>query len=110
MLLFSPRKFWLWLTVGTFHLNKTFKNLETAANVAEISFKSFQKFRPGNCWISEMRTIQPKILFGNFWKYCSIRFWTLPKIQTGRFDWMESAQPVIGPREIVNNGDEKFLF
>ena len=67
----------------------------------------------GNCWISEMRTIQPKILeipgaklkegkllgksyrkfgcnsrgcplFENFGKCCSIRHWKLPKIQTGR--------------------------
>ena len=71
-----------------------------------------------SCWISEMRTIQPnmleipgaKLIFewkenfreevsekfgytsrGNFGKCCSIRYWKLPKIQTGSFGWMESA-------------------
>ena len=73
----------------------------------------------GNRFISEMRTIQPKILeipgdklngkktsgkkisaiwytslgcphFGNFWKCCFIRYWKLSKIQTGSFGWMES--------------------
>ena len=68
----------------------------------------------GICWISEMRTFDRKFLkfreqswmerkiagkrfrkfgytswgwpfFGNFWKCCSIRYWKLPKIQTGRF-------------------------
>ena len=40
---------------GAFHSTKTFENLETASNGTEISRKSFQK-----CWISEMRTTQPK--------------------------------------------------
>ena len=73
-----------------------------------------------NCKISEMRTIQLKILeireqswmerklpkrifenlgiphevvlcVGNFWKCCSICYWKLPKIQAGRFGRMESA-------------------
>ena len=74
-----------------------------------------------SCWISEMQTIQPKILeipgaklnaerkllgnilenlgipswscplFRKFWKCCSFRYWKLSKIQTRRFDWMESA-------------------
>ena len=74
----------------------------------------------GNCKISEMRTIQLKILeipranlngkkttgknfrkFGYtsrgcplFWKFlkcCSICYWKLPKIHAGRFGRMESA-------------------
>ena len=47
-------------TKGAFHSIKTFQNLETAANDTEISRKSFHKFR--NCWMSEIRTIQPTIL------------------------------------------------
>ena len=72
----------------------------------------------GNYWISEMLTIQPKeipeilgaklngkntienlgiprevvLCFGNFGRCCSIRYRKLPKIQRGRFGWMESAQ------------------
>ena len=72
----------------------------------------------GNYWVSEMPTIQPKAIpeipgaklngkntienlgiprevvlcFGNFGRCCSIRYRKLPKIQRGRFGWMESAQ------------------
>ena len=40
--------------MGRFHSTKTFENLGTAEDGAEISRKKY--------WISEMRTIQPKIL------------------------------------------------
>ena len=89
---------------NAFHSTKTFEKLEIS----------------GNCWIPEMRTIQPKFLeipeaklngkktcgknfskiiprevvlfFGNFGKCCSIRYCNLPKIQTGRFGQKESAE------------------
>ena len=96
-------------TIGAFHSTRTFETLETAANGTEISRKSFRN--PGNGWISEMRTTQPKFLeiftfkvarkkklpgkffenlsiprevvlfYGNFWKCWSIRNWKFPKIQ-----------------------------
>ena len=47
-------------TIGAFHSTRTFETLETAANGTEISRKSFRN--PGNGWISEMRTTQPKFL------------------------------------------------
>ena len=47
-------------TIGAFHSTTTFETLETAANGTEISRKSFRN--PGNGWISEMRTTQPKFL------------------------------------------------
>ena len=47
-------------TIGAFNSTRTFETLETAANGAEISRKSFRN--PGNGWISEMRTTQPKFL------------------------------------------------
>ena len=86
------------------------------SNGIEISRRGFR-----NCWICEMRTIQAKILeipgeklngkktskktfptiwvnlarlpsfFRNFRKCCYIRYWKLPKIQTGYFGWMENA-------------------
>ena len=72
----------------------------------------------GNCWTSKILTIQPIIpgakmngkktsrkkilkiwlylmkfvlLIGNFGKCCSICYWKLTKIQSGRFGWMERA-------------------
>ena len=47
-------------TIGAFHSTRTFETLETAANGTEISRKSSRN--PGNGWISEMRTTQPKFL------------------------------------------------
>lgn len=47
-------------TIGAFHSTRTFETLETAANATEISRKSFRN--PGNGWISEMWTTQPKFL------------------------------------------------
>ena len=93
--------------------------------------KSFQKF--WNWWISEMRTIQPKILeilgaklngketsgktFSKIWVYlarfCSfleilenaVPFATgsCQKFQTGRFRWMESAHDVHVPMAVLYN-------
>ena len=78
--------------------------LETTVNDTEISRKSFQKSR--KLLSFGKRTIQLKILkipgarfngknfknfgiprevvlvFGNFGKCCSVRYWKLPKIQT----------------------------
>ena len=96
-------------TIGVFHSTRTFETLETAANGTEISRKSFRN--PGNGWISEMRTTQPKFLeiftckvarkknflenFSKIWVYHArlssfmeifencwcIRNWKFPKIQ-----------------------------
>ena len=44
---------------GAFHSTKTFENLKTAANGPEFSGKFSRN--SGNRWISEIRTIQPKI-------------------------------------------------
>ena len=98
--------------MGAFHLTKTFENMDSAANGTEISPKSVQKFL--KLLNFEMRTIQPQdlevpgaklngkktsgkkisknlgipcevvLFFGNFGKCWSIRYWKLPKIQTGR--------------------------
>ena len=87
---------------------------------------------PGNCWISEVQTIQPKIteipgaklngkktsakkeirkcrytsrgcpLLCNFGKNCSIRYWKLPKIQTRCLDWMEGTQLISGQITYLN--------
>ena len=92
----------------------------------------------GNFWISEMRTIQPKILeipgvkwngketyrenvfenlaiprevdllFGNFRQYCSIRYWKLSNIQSWRFGWMKSAQKVHENKHSLSPCDSKF--
>ena len=86
----------------------------------------------GNCWISEMQTIQPKIteipgaklngkktsakkknqnvgiprevvlFYGNFSKNCSIRYWKLPKIQTRCLGWMEGTQLISGQITYLN--------
>ena len=53
------REWNLWLG-GRFSFNQNFQNFETAANGREISRKVFRN--SGNCLISEMRTIQWKIL------------------------------------------------
>jgi len=93
------------------------ENLETAANGKEISRKSFQKFRKllnfrtathstknsGRKveWKENFREKFSKHLgirrevvlcFGLFGRCCSTRYWKLPKIHTGRFGLMESAQ------------------
>ena len=89
------------------------------------SRKSVQKFRKLLNFRNANLTIQPKILeipgakldgkktsgkkffehldiprevvlfFGNFEKSCSIHYWKLPKILTGRFGWMESVSPLL---------------
>ena len=91
------------------------------------SRKSVQKFRKLLNFRKANLTIQPKILeipgakldgkktsgkkffehlgiprevvlfFGNFEKSCSIHYWKLPKILTGRFGWMESACRGVSP-------------
>ena len=93
---------------GRFPFHQNFRKLETAANGKEISRNFF-------CRISEMTTIQPKILEipgtkwngkktsgknffenlgvtrevdllnGNFGKCCSIRYWKLSTIQSRHF-------------------------
>ena len=96
---------------------KTFENLETKAMVQKFPGKDSRN--SGKCWISEMRTIQPKILeilgaklngkktsgetFSKIWVLLA-RFSSfleilenalflslLLRIQTKRFGWMESA-------------------
>ena len=49
-------------TMGAFHSTKTFENLETPANGTEFPRKKFFSRNSESCCISEMRTIQPKIL------------------------------------------------
>ena len=105
---------------GAFHSTKTFENFETAAIGTEMSRKSFQKFRKllnfrnANHSTENSRNFGNKVewkenfgenifenlgipcevilFFGNFREYCSIRNWKLPKIESGRFGWMESAR------------------
>ena len=36
-------------------------------------------------WVYLARTPREIVLFLEFWKYCSIRHWKLPEIQTGSF-------------------------
>ena len=48
------------LRTGAFHSTKTFENLEKRQMVPKIPGKVSRN--SGNFWISEMRTIQPKIL------------------------------------------------
>ena len=107
------------LSVTLLHSTKTFENLETAANGAAIFRKSFQEiwkllnFRNANHSTENSRNSGSKVewkensgkksfenlgiprevvvFFENFGKSCSIRYWKLPKIQTGHFGWMESA-------------------
>ena len=97
---------------GAFHSTKTFENLETAAMVQKFPEK-FQEiletvdFRNANHstensgnsgskveWKGNFREnvfenlVIPRevfLFFGNFGKCCSIRYWKLPKIQTGHF-------------------------
>ena len=99
-------------TWGAFHSTKTVENLETKAMVQKFPEK-FQKFckvlnfrnanhstkNSGNSgskveWkenfqenIFENLSIPREVFlfFGNVGKCCSIRYWKLPKIQTGRF-------------------------
>ena len=104
---------------GAFHSTKIFENLETAANGTEISRKSYQKFRKlmnfrnANHSTENSRNSGIKVVwkenfqektfenlgiprkavlfFGNFGKCCSIHHRKLPKIQTERLGWTESA-------------------
>ena len=47
------------------------------------------------------------LFLGNFVKYCSIRYLKLPKIQTGRFGGMESAQDFLFRRSVVPGSEQK---
>ena len=53
-------------TRGAYHLTKNSETFETGTNGIKISWEKFQK--TGNCWISEKRTIQPKISEIPGWK------------------------------------------
>jgi len=53
-------------------------------NWKKSSVKKFSKM-----WVYLARL---SLFFGSFEKYCTICYWKLPKIQRGRFGWMESAQ------------------
>jgi hypothetical protein len=48
------------VSLGAFHWTKNFGTFETGAMVRKFPLKVSRKSE--NCWISEMRTIQPKIL------------------------------------------------
>ena len=97
----------------SFHSTKTFVNVSSYKG-SEISLNSFQKFwkllnfRNANHSTEYARNSGSKVEWkenfreevsekfgytsrGNFGKCCSIRYWKLPKIQTGSFGWMESA-------------------
>ena len=105
---------------GAFH-----RKFEKSGKWYGKSRKSVQKFRKLLNFRNANLTIQPKILeipgakldgkktsgkkffehlgiprevvlfFGNFVKSCSIHYWKLPKILTGRFGWMESVSPLL---------------
>ena len=85
--------------------------------VQKCSRKSFQKFRKllnlrnannstennSNCggkvkWKENFREKKN----GNFGKYCSIRYWKLPKIHTACLGWMEGAQLISGQITYLN--------
>ena len=115
--------------MGHFPFNQNFRKFGNSGNGTEISGKV--SGNSWNCWISEMRTIQPKILeilgaklngketsgktFSKIWVLLA-RFSSfleilenalflslLPKIQTGRFRWMESAHDVHVPMAVLYN-------
>ena len=107
------------MTRGAFHSTKTFEHLETAANGTKI-IQKLLNFRNVNHSTENSRNPGSKVkwkekigvylarlssFIGNFGKYCSIRYWKWPKIQTGRFGWMESAQGKLeGPFAGRTNG------
>ena len=47
------------------------------------------------------------LFLGNFVKYCSIRYLKLPKIQTGRFGGMESAQDFLFRCSVAPGSEQK---
>ena len=68
--------------------------------ISEIQqLSEFLETFPGNFWVicrcfqifESFGSMEMAPLIANFRKCCSIRYWKLPKIQTGRFGWMESA-------------------
>ena len=95
---------------------KTFENLETAAMVQKFPGKDSRN--SGKCWISEMRTIQPKILgakwngkktsgktcskiwvylarFSFFWKFWKMLFHSLLEVakNSNRKFWLNGKRP-----------------
>ena len=44
---------------------------------------------------------------GNFGKCCSIRYWKLPQIKTGRFGGKESAQDFLFRRSVAPGSEQK---
>ena len=64
----------------------------------KLSGKKFPKFG---------YTSRGCLFLGNFVKYCSIRYLKLPKIQTGRFGGMESAQDFLFRRSVAPGSEQK---
>ena len=104
------------MTSGAFHSTKTFENLGTAANGTE-NIQTLLNFRNVNHSTENSRNPGSKVkwkekigvylarlssFFGNFGKYCSIRYWESWKIRTGRFDWMET--PKVNWRDLSRVG------
>ena len=122
----------MWVDINTqkrnklYMLSKIWKQRQTTHKFSRKIFRN-----PGNCWISEMQTIQSEMMeipgpikerklprkkkfenwciprevvlfYGNFGKNCSIRYWKLPKIQTGCLAWMEGAQLFSGQTTYLN--------
>ena len=69
---------------------RTMHSTENSRNSQKRS--SMKRKLPEKFFLKFGHTSQGCPLFGNFGKCCSIRFWKLPKIQTRRFGWRESAQ------------------
>ena len=103
--------------------------METAANDAQIFPQNFQKSRKllnlrnannsigndGNSGTNNGKKTSAKkkfenrciprevvLFYGNFGKNCSIRYWKLPKIQTGCLAWMEGAKLFSGQTTYLN--------
>ena len=122
----------MWVDINTqkrnklYMLSKIWKQRQTTHKFSRKIFRN-----PGNCWISEMQTIQSEMMeipgpikerklprkkkfenwciprevvlfYGNFGKNCSIRYWKLPKIQTRCLDWMEGTQLISGQITYLN--------
>ena len=64
--------------------------------------KTFRKKIP-QIWVYLARLS----FLGNFVKCCSIRYLKLPKIQTGRFGGMESAQDFLFRRSVAPGSEQK---
>ena len=122
---------------GRFPFNQNFRKIGNSGKWYR-NFQGKVSINSGNCWIPEMRTIQPKILkipgvkwdgkktsrekffenlaiprevdplLGNFGKCCSIRYWKLWNIQSWRFGWRESAQKVHENKPSLSSCASKF--